>query len=92
MRNLTCKKSQFSLIKAYKDEIIPRMEEIARIEIENGKYEVVFFEQEYSAGCHNSKEYNAFKDKEFSDRNWLRRSQSPQSPVFNVNDLFFFEN
>ena len=42
MRNLTCKKTQFSLIKAYKDKIIPRMEEVARIESENGKYEVVF--------------------------------------------------
>ena len=31
-----------------------------------------------------------FKDKEFENRNWLRRSQSPQSPLFNVNDLFYF--
>ena len=87
---LHVKPTQFSLIHAYNDTIIPRMEEIARIESENGKYDVVFFEQEDSAGCHNSKEYNKFKDKEFSKRKWLRRCQSPQSPVFNINDHFYF--
>ena len=49
-----------------------------------------FFEQEDGAGCHNNVEYIKFKDKEFENRNWLRRSQSPQSPLFNVNDLFYF--
>ena len=81
---------QFSLIHAYKEHIIPQMEEIARQESEGGIFDVVFIEQEDGAGCHNNLEYTTFKDKEFENRNWLRRMQSPQSPLFNVNDLFYF--
>ena len=66
------------------------MEEIAREESEGGIYRVVFIEQEDGAGCHTSAEYIEFKNKEFNNRNWLRRMQSPQSPLFNVNDLFYF--
>ena len=84
------KKGQFSLIHAYRDIIIPAMEEIARKEGENGKYEVVFFEQEDCAGCHKSEEYVNWKNKEFFKRKWLRQNQSPQSPLFNVNDQFYF--
>ena len=87
---LETKDSQFSLIKAYEETIIPQMEEIARKESCGGLYNVVFFEQEDCAGCHMSDEYIAFKDKEFAKRNWLRRNQSPQSPCFNVNDQFYF--
>ena len=51
---------------------------------------MVFFEQEYCAGYHMSEEYVSFKEFEFKKRNWLRRNQSPQSPLFNVNDHFYF--
>ena len=37
-----------------------------------------------------SEEYIAFKNFEFNKRRWLRRNQSPQSPLFNVNDHFYF--
>ena len=30
------------------------------------------------------------KNKEFFKRKWLRQNQSPQSPLFNVNDQFYF--
>ena len=53
-------------------------------------YDVVFIEQEDGAGCHNNAEYQEFKDEAFKKRNWLRRMQSAQSPLFNVNDLFYF--
>ena len=66
------------------------MDEIARQESDGGKYEVIFIEQEDGAGCHTSVEYQTFKDQAFKNRNWLRRMQSPQSPLFNVNDLFYF--
>ena len=82
--------NQYSLITAYKKHILPRMDEIARQESDGGKYEVIFIEQEDGAGCHTSVEYQTFKDQEFKNRNWLRRMQSPQSPLFNVNDLFYF--
>ena len=48
---------QFSLIHAYEEGIIPRMEEIARKESCGGAYDVVFIEQEDGAGCHNNAEY-----------------------------------
>ena len=83
-------KKQFSLIDAYKEKIIPRMEEIARKESCGGLFDVVFFEQEDCAGCHMSDDYNDFKDWEFRKRKWIRRNQSPQSPLFNVNDQFYF--
>ena len=66
------------------------MEEIARKESCGGLYDVVFFEQEDCAGCHMSEEYIEFKNVEFNKRGWLRRNQSPQSPLFNVNDHFYF--
>ena len=83
-------KNQFTLIGAYRKYIIPQMEEIARKESEGGKYHVVFIEQEDGAGCHTNAQYIGYKNKEFKNRNWLRRNQSPQSPLFNVNDLFYF--
>ena len=51
---------------------------------------MIFIEQEDGAGCHTNTEYQTFKSDEFTKRNWLRRMQSPQSPLFNVNDLFYF--
>ena len=84
------KKKQFSLIHAYRDTIIPAMENIARKESENGRYDVIFYEQEDCAGVHNSDVYIEWKNKEFNRRKWLRRNQSPQSPLFNVNDQFYF--
>ena len=83
-------KKEYSLIKAYKKHILPRMEEIARQESEGGKYHVVFIEQEDVVGCHTNAEYITFKNEEFKNQKWLRRMQSPQSPLFNVNDLFYF--
>ena len=85
------KTNQYSLIRAYKKHIFPRMEEIARQESEGGKYKIVFIEQEDGAGCHTNVEYQDFKDFEFKEQNWLRRMQSPQSPLFNVNDIFYFK-
>ena len=69
---------QFSLIHAYEKVIIKQMEEIARIESDGGIYDVVFFEQEDGSGCHNNEEYIRFKEREFDQRGWIRRSQSPQ--------------
>ena len=84
------KGKQFSLVSAYENIIIPAMEEIARKESENGKYNVVFYEQEDCAGVHKNTFYIKWKTKEFDKRGWLRRNQSPQSPLFNVNDQFYF--
>ena len=67
------------------------MEEIARRESKGGIYDVRFIEQEDGAGCHTFEEYIKLKDREVGNRNWLRRMQSPQSPLFNVNDLFYFK-
>ena len=81
---------QFSLIRAYREFIIPEMEKIQLKESEGGRFRVVFMEQEDGAGCHTSAEYQKFKEDEFTNRNWLRLRQSPQSPLFNVNDRFYF--
>ncbi len=91
-RNEKEKKSrkQYTLIEAYEMHIIPAMEAIAREKSEGGKYRVVFHEQEDCAGCHNNAIYNRWKEFEFGKRNWIRRNQSPQSPLFNVNDHFYF--
>ena len=91
-RNEKEKKSrkQYTLIEAYEMHIIPAMEAIAREESEGGKYRVVFHEQEDCAGCHNNAIYNRWKEFEFGKRNWIRRNQSPQLPLFNVNDHFYF--
>ena len=78
------------MVSAYENIIIPAMEEIARKESENGKYNVVFYEQEDCAGVHKNAYYIKWKTKEFDKRGWLRRNQSPQSPLFNVNDQFYF--
>ena len=51
---------------------------------------MVFIEQEDGSGCHTNTKDQKLKDKEFKNRNWFRRMQSPQSPLFNVNDLFYF--
>ena len=66
------------------------MENIARKESENGRYDVIFYEQEDCAGVHNSDVYIEWKNKEFNKRKWFRRNQSPQLPLFNVNDQFYF--
>ena len=47
-------------------------------------------EEEDGADCHTNVEYQTFKDVEFKNRNWLRRMQIPQSPLFNVNEMFYF--
>ena len=78
------------MIRAYEEGIIPNMKDIAQKESEGGKYKVVFIEQEDGAGCHTNKEYQSYKEKVFKDNEWLRRMQSAQSPLFNVNDLFYF--
>ena len=51
---------------------------------------MIFIKQEDGAGSHQNVEYQTFKHDEFTKRNWLRRIQSPQLPLFNVNDLFYF--
>ena len=66
------------------------MKEISRRESKGGIFDVRYIEQEDGAGFHTSEEYIKFKNREFGKRNWLRRMQSPQSPLFNVNDLFYF--
>ena len=87
------KKKNFSLIHAYRDTIIPQIEEITRKESKGGIYDVRFIQQEDGAGCYTSEEYMNFKNRELKKRNWLRRMQSPQSPLFNVNDIYiYFEN
>ena len=87
----TAKKGkQYSLVDAYKNIIIPAMEEIARKESDNGRYNVIFYEQEDCAGVHKNQFYIKWKTKEFDKRGWLWRNQSPQSPLFNVNDQFYF--
>ena len=65
------KEKQFSLIRAYKEFIIPEMEKIQQQESENGKFNVIFIEQEDGEGCHNSDEYITFKKEEFTKRNWF---------------------
>ena len=81
---------QFSLINAYKNVIFPKMDATAEEESENGTCDVIFYEQEDCAGYHKNEEYIKWKNNEFRRRNWLRKNQSPQSPLFNVNDQFYF--
>ena len=55
------------MIRAYRDTIIPAMENIARKESENGRYDVIFYEQEDCAGVHNSDVYIEWKNKNLID-------------------------
>ena len=51
---------------------------------------MIFYEQEDCAGVHKNENYIKWKTKEFDKRGWLRRNQSPQSPLSNVNKKFYF--
>ena len=66
------------------------MEKIAEEESENGTFDVIFYKQEYCAGCHKNEEYIKWKNEDLRKIKWLRRDQSPQSPLFNVNYQFYF--
>ena len=78
------------MVEAYKTYTIPTMEVFSKKESEGSVYDVVFHEQEYGARCHNDRKYNKWKDAEFAKINWMRRKQSPHSPLFYVNNHFYF--
>lgn len=87
----TEKKPKISLLKIYKEEIIPALEEkVVRRFNENGNRQVVIVKQEDNAGLHTDGTYLAEMRNEFERRDWILFNQPSQSPVTNVHDACIF--
>ena len=88
----TSKKPKISLLKTYKDIIIPDIErKVVERFSNNGTRKVIVLKQEDGAGLHNDKTYLDEMHKEFWDkRGWMNFNQSSQSPTFNVHDSCVF--
>ena len=84
-------KPKVSLLKVYKDTIIPDLEEkIVRRFSNNGVRQVVIVKQEDGAGLHQDCKYLAEMQKMFDERGWILFRQPLQSPVTNVHDACVF--
>lgn len=86
----TEKKPKCSLLRLYREKILPKMDEVARKYSENGLYKVVMVKQEDNAGPYHDKTYVPEMQSEFDCRDWLLVNQPPSSPVLNVNDCATF--
>ena len=75
------------LLTAYRDKIIPAMEDEHVRLSEGGGHKVVVVCQEDGAGPHCCKVY---KEDMFHQCDWLIFNQPPQSPVTNVKDSCLF--
>ena len=80
-----------SLLKIYKETIIPALEnKIVPMLSNNGKTKVVIVKQEDNAGTHMDAEYLREMRIEFAKRDWLLLNQAPKSAEVNVHDSCVF--
>ena len=88
----TDKCPKVSLLKCYKEQIIPDMERKIKERFSNGgSREVIILKQEDGAGLHTHKTYiKEMKSEFWEKRGWLLFNQSSQSPTFNVHDSCIF--
>lgn len=75
---------KFSLLKHFRDSLIPALEEKAR------KYNCIVKFQFDGAGPHNDKELLKFLRDEFAKRGWIFKFQPSQCPILNVSDACIF--
>ena len=84
-------KPKISLLKAYKEQIIPDLEEkIVRKYSNNGQRRIVIVKQEDGAGLHQDKTYLTEMRRTFDKKGWLLFNQASQSPLTNVHDSSVF--
>ena len=87
----TAKNPKCSLLKLYKEEIIPALEEkVVDALNENGTRQICIIKQEDSAGPHQDSTYKTEMNEEFTKREWLIFNQPSQSPITNVHDACIF--
>ena len=87
----TDKNPKVSLLKIYKEEIIPEFErKLVERFGDNGNVRVVIVRQEDGAGPHKCKKYQAEMQEIFQQRGWLIFDQPPQSPLLNTHDACVF--
>ena len=87
----TADKPKCSLLKIYKDEILPAIDEkVINVLNENGSQKVCVIKQEDSTGPHQDRTYCNEMAEEFARREWLIFNQPSQSPVTNVHDACIF--
>ena len=87
----TLAKPKKSLLKIYRDEIIPALEsKVVERFSENGRRKIVIIKQEDNAGLHTDWTYIKQMQKEFDKRDWLIFNQPPQSPITNIHDACIF--
>ena len=87
----TAKKPKISLLKVYKEIIIPDIEEkLVRPYSEGGTRRVIIVKQEDGAGLHTNTTYQKEMEKIFNEKGWLNFKQASQSPVTNVHDACIF--
>ena len=87
----SAKKPKISLLKIYKEQIIPDFEKkVVEKYNNNGNRKVIIVKQEDSAGLHTDKTYLKEMRKIFDEKGWLLFNQPSQSPVTNVHDACIF--
>ena len=88
----TQKCPKVSLLKEYKEKIIPAIEQKVVERFNNGgQRKVIVLKQEDGAGLHNDKTYlREMKTEFWTKREWVLFNQSSQSPTFNVHDMCVF--
>lgn len=87
----TKKDPKCSLLKFYKEQIIPEIErKIVDRFSNNGRRAVIIVKQEDSAGPHQNKNYVKEMNALFQERGWILFNQPSQSPMTNVHDACIF--
>ena len=88
----TDKNPKISLLKLYREQIIPAIErKIVDAFSENGKYKVLVVKQEDNAGLHGESTYlREMKTFFWFMQQWILFNQPPQSPTLNVHDACIF--
>ena len=85
------KKPKVSLLKIYREQIIPNIEEkVVQSLNMNGEREVLVVKQEDGAGVHRSTLYKVEMERMFQERDWILFNQPPNSPITNVHDACIF--
>ena len=87
----TTKDPKCSLLKIYREQIIPALEEkIVKKFSNNATRKVIIVKQEDSAGCHQNQNYLNQMRSMFEERGWILFNQPSQSPITNVHDACIF--
>ena len=83
---------KMSLLKLYKDKVIPAIEKkiVKKINEDGNRRQIMIVKQEDNAGPHVNTKYMSEMEAIFSERNWVVFNQPPQSPVTNVHDACIF--